>query len=213
LATFVAGQRWKKNVLAAKLNWRKAQDGLLPTIVQDARTGSVLMLGYMNREALKVTQKTCFVTFWSRSKKRLWKKGEESGNTLRVVSITADCDKDTLLIRAIPRGPTCHTGESSCFAADELPLETVGLLIETIRERSDKGEKDSYTKKLLIGGKEAYGAKVLEEAEEVVRAAKLEGRKRTIEEATDLLYHLLVLLRGEGIELEEIAAECRRRRK
>lgn len=193
-------------------DWQKNPDGLLPAIIQDARTGQVLMLGYMNEEALKQTQRTGFVTFFSRSKGRLWKKGETSGNTLQFLSATDDCDDDALLIRAIPTGPTCHTGERSCFGADESALETLGLLVETIRKRSESHDEASYTKQLLDGGIDAYGAKVLEEAEEVVRAARGEGKQRTIEEAADVLYHLLVLLRGEGIEIDDIAKELQRRR-
>ncbi len=195
------------------LDWRKSSDGLLPAIVQDAATARVLMLGYMNEAALQRTQEAGWVTFFSRSKDRLWTKGESSGHTLRFVSATADCDDDAILVRAIPNGPTCHTGRQSCFDAEELPLETLGQLIETIRERSECGSEDSYTKRLLDGGIDAYGPKVLEEAEEVVRAAKHEGRQRTIEEAADVLYHLSVLLRGERIELGEVAEELRRRRR
>ena len=200
-----------RNDLSA-IDWQKASDGLLPAIVQDAKTGQVLMLGYMNEKALKVSMQTGYVTFFSRSKQRLWMKGESSKNTLKVVSIAADCDVDALLIRAIPSGPTCHTGAFSCFTAEELPLETLGLLIRTIQDRSTGDSAESYTNKLLEGGIDAYGAKVLEEAEELVRAAKREGRQRTVEEATDLLYHLLVLLRGQGIEIADIAEELKRRR-
>ncbi len=193
-------------------DWQKNSDGLLPAIVQHVNTGQVLMLGYMNMEALRTTIETGFVTFYSRSKKRLWKKGETSGNILKFVSVSVDCDNDALLIQAIPQGATCHTGNRSCFASDESPLETIGLLIETIRSRSESDAASSYTKQLLEGGIEAYGAKVLEEAEEVVRAAREEGKQRTIEEASDLLYHLLVLLRGQNVELSDVAAELRRRR-
>ncbi|MEI8229967.1 MAG: bifunctional phosphoribosyl-AMP cyclohydrolase/phosphoribosyl-ATP diphosphatase HisIE [Candidatus Peregrinibacteria bacterium] len=210
----------KKNLI---VNWQKYPDRLVPAIIQDSSTERVLMLGYMSKDSLSETRKTGFVTFFSRSKKRLWKKGEESGNTLKVVSITPDCDKDALLIRAAPKGPTCHTGSRSCFSSrgagfvpagqGESTFETLGLLIDTIRNRSEGNDEKSYTKKLLTGGIDAYGAKVLEEAEEVVRAARNEGKKRTIEEAADVLYHLLVLLRGEGIELEDVAFELRKRRK
>ncbi|MFH0770205.1 MAG: bifunctional phosphoribosyl-AMP cyclohydrolase/phosphoribosyl-ATP diphosphatase HisIE [Candidatus Peregrinibacteria bacterium] len=195
-----------------KLTWNKSQDGLLPAIVQDVNTGQVLMLGYMNVQALQQTQETGFVTFFSRSKKRLWKKGEISGNTLRFISASCDCDSDTILIRAIPMGPTCHTGKQSCFSSPESALETLGNLIETIRKRAENGSRKSYTKRLLGGGIEAYGAKVLEEAEEVVRAARNEGKQRTVEEAADILYHLFVLMRGQRIEIEDVAAELRRRR-
>ncbi|MDD5040801.1 MAG: bifunctional phosphoribosyl-AMP cyclohydrolase/phosphoribosyl-ATP diphosphatase HisIE [Candidatus Peribacteraceae bacterium] len=195
------------------LAWRKNPDGFLPAIIQDANVGRVLMLGYMNQEALIQTQMTGFVTFYSRSKKRLWKKGETSGNTLSFVSASSDCDGDALLIRAIPTGPTCHTGEQSCFSMEESALETLGNLAETIRQRAENSSEGSYTRLLLKGGIGAYGAKVLEEAEEVVRAARDEGKQRTIEEAADVLYHLFVLLRGQGIELNEVAEELRDRRK
>jgi phosphoribosyl-AMP cyclohydrolase / phosphoribosyl-ATP pyrophosphohydrolase len=194
------------------LNWHKDADGLLPAIVQDVHTARVLMLGYMNEESLRSTQTSGFVTFFSRSKQRLWKKGESSGNVLRFVSAAADCDGDSILIRAAPVGPTCHTGRQSCFAAEELGVETLGELIETVRNRSQSGPQTSYTRKLLSGGIDAYGAKVLEEAEEVVRAATREGRTRTIEEAADVLYHLFVLLRGENIEIADVTAELQRRR-
>ncbi len=195
------------------LDWTKNDDGLLPAIVQDAEAGTVLMLGYMNEEALQVTMSTGFVTFFSRSKQRLWKKGEVSGNVLKFLSASSDCDRDALLISAVPTGPTCHTGMRSCFGEQEGTLETLGLLLRTIRERDEGKDANSYTKKLLDGGVEAYGAKVMEEAEEVVRAARSEGKQRTIEEASDVLYHLFVLLRGEKVELADIAAELRRRRK
>jgi phosphoribosyl-ATP pyrophosphohydrolase/phosphoribosyl-AMP cyclohydrolase len=193
--------------------WNKEGTGLLPAIVQHARIGQVLMLGYMNAEAFDVTRKSGQVTFYSRSKGRLWTKGESSGHHLQLVSIAADCDGDALLIRALPQGPTCHTGNASCFDAEETALETIGLLVETIRHRSTSISAFSYTRELLDGGVESYGAKVLEEAEEVVRASRSEGKQRTIEEAADLLYHVLVLLRGQDIELSDVADELRRRRR
>lgn len=195
-----------------KLDWRKNADGLLPAIIQDNRTARVLMLGYMNEEALLETRQSGYVTFYSRTKKRLWRKGETSGNTLRLISIATDCDGDTLLVRVVADGPTCHTGRISCFDTEELGPETLGELAETIRRRAESDAAGSYTKRLLDGGIAAYGAKVQEEAEEVVRAAREEGHARTIEEAADLLYHLFVLMRGESVELNEVAEELRRRR-
>jgi len=195
------------------LDWRKTTGGLLPAIVQDARTARVLMLGYLNEEALQRTLSTGFVTFYSRSRQCLWRKGATSGNTLRFVSATPDCDSDAVLIRAVPDGPTCHTGAVSCFAAEEIGPETLGELAEIIRRRAEKGIETSYTRRLLNGGVNVYGAKVIEEAEEVVHAAAQEGKRRTIEEAADLLYHLFVLLRGQSIELSEVAQELCRRRK
>ena len=199
--------------LPLSLRWQKEKNGLLPVIVQDAETGKVLMLGYMNQEALDITLKTDIVTFYSRSKKRLWKKGETSGNTLHFVSAYADCDGDALLIQAVPAGPTCHTGSRSCFPADELPGETLTMLVRTIEQRASADAGISYTKSLLDGGIEAYGAKVLEEAEEVVRAARDEGKQRTIEEAADVLYHLLVLLQGQQVHIADVTYELRKRRK
>lgn len=199
--------------LPLSLRWQKDANSLLPAIVQDAETGKVLMLGYMNQEALRVTLRTNIVTFYSRSKKRLWKKGETSGNTLHFVSASADCDGDAILIQAVPAGPTCHTGQRSCFPTEELPGETLTLLARTIEQRVSADVKTSYTKQLLEGGVEAYGAKVLEEAEEVVRAAKNEGRQRTAEEAADVLYHLLVLMQGQQVHIADVTHELRKRRK
>lgn len=193
--------------------WQKDPAALLPAIIQDRETGRILMLGYMNKEAFLRTQETGKVTFFSRSKQRLWEKGESSGNTLRFVSAAGDCDDDALLIRAVPTGPTCHTGNRSCFSAEESALETLGALIRTIRNRNENGASSSYTKQLLSGGIATYGAKVLEEAEELVRAARQEGKQRTIEEAADLLYHTLVLLQGEGITPEDVSQELRKRRR
>lgn len=195
------------------LNWQKSPDGLIPAIIQDVRTGRILMLGSMNEEALRKTLDTGNVTFFSRSKRRLWKKGEASGNTLRLDSISHDCDNDALLIRAIPKGATCHRGTASCFNSPELPLEILGELIETIRQRKDADAKCSYTKRLLDGGLDVYGAKVLEEAKEVVGAARKEGKQRTVEEAADLLYHFFVLLKGENIGVEEISYELQKRKR
>ncbi len=195
------------------INWQKNPDGLVPAIIQDARTGHILMLGYMNEEALKKTIDSSNVTFYSRSKKRLWEKGEKSGNTLRFDSIYLDCDGDTLLIRAIPKGPTCHKNNISCFDAPELPLETIGELIETIRQRRNADQKSSYTKRLLDGGIEVCGAKVIEEAKELICATKSEGNLRTREEAADLLYHALVFLQSSQIDLFEVAEELKSRKR
>ena len=181
--------------------------------MQDAHTARVLMLGYMNEESLRRTRELGLVTFYSRSKQRLWTKGESSGNSLRFVSAAVDCDGDAILVRAVPAGPTCHTGEPTCFAAEELGPETLGVLVETIRRRAESGADTSYTRRLLDGGVAACGAKVTEEAEEVVRAARSEGKTRTIEEAADVLYHLFVLLRQQHLELADVAAELRRRRR
>jgi len=195
-----------------KLNFEKI-DGIIPAIIQDAKTKSVLMLGFMNKEALKRTIKRKRVTFWSRSKKRLWEKGEISGNKLDVVSIKTDCDKDALLIKVKPRGPVCHTGKYSCFGTEK----TVGLgflneLYDLILERKRELPKNSYTTSLFKKGLRKILEKVKEEFNEVIFSVKKESKKRIIEETADLLYHLLILLVEKKISLEEIVEVLKRRR-
>jgi len=189
-----------------KLDFEK-MDGLIPVIIQDNVSKAVLMLGYMNKEAYDKTLKDGLVTFWSRSKNRLWQKGETSGNTLKVVSINQDCDNDALLIMAEPKGSTCHKGSKSCFGENFM----LGSLFSLIMNRKEKAPKGSYTASLFEGGLESILAKISEESEEVVQAAKSEGRQRLIEESSDLLYHLFVLLVNEGISLDDIEEELRRR--
>ncbi len=179
-------------------------DGLVPVIVQDAQTLEVLMLGYMNEEAWHKTEAEKRVTFFSRSKNRLWTKGEESGNFLTVVSTHMDCDQDTILIKAIPAGPTCHTGSRSCFQTDYnqnfiLELERI------IKHRYDFPSADSYVNRLHEKGVHKIAQKVGEEAVETVIAALYETEKEFISESSDLLFHLIVLLREKGISLETIA--------
>lgn len=206
--------------------------GLLPAVVQDAGTGRVRMLGYMNREALDRTRETGRVTFWSRSREELWEKGETSGNWLEARSVELDCDGDTLLVRAVPHGPTCHTGRESCFdtrtlwtaaegdggaggprsgsGAGELGA-ILGELLEVV-ERRDRGRPDdSYTVELLEGGPEAAGRKVAEEGLEVALAAAAEP-ERADEESADLLYHLLVLWRTLDLDAGAVARVLRGRR-
>ena len=185
-------------------------NGLVPAIVQDSKTRQVLMLGYMNKEAYARTKKTGKVTFYSRSKKRLWTKGEESGNFLNLVGIKEDCDHDTLLISAEPAGPTCHTGSYSCFGDEEFSLKTLEKIIES---RSGAGENESYTSRLLSAGVEAISAKITEEAEEVIRAATSETKQRLTEESADLLYHLLVLMKLKSITLADVESELSTRHK
>jgi phosphoribosyl-AMP cyclohydrolase / phosphoribosyl-ATP pyrophosphohydrolase len=179
--------------------------GLIPGIVQDDRTGQVLMLGYLNEESLRLTKETGLVHFFSRSREELWKKGETSGNTLSVVTISSDCDDDALLIRAIPAGPTCHTGSVSCFGEVEA-FGTLHTLEETILSRRDLRPEGSYTVSLLNDGVEAIGRKVVEEAVEVLLAATGGSRSRISEEAADLIYHLLVLLAERDVEFGEVEA-------
>lgn len=179
------------------------RDGLIPGVVQDVATGRVLMLGYLNAEALARTEATGDVHFWSRSRRELWRKGATSGNVLRVTHIAVDCDGDALLIRAAPAGPTCHTGATSCFgeAANGPPsgFRSLDALWATILQRAANRPTGSYTATLLKGGVDEIGRKVLEEAGEVLVAAKNHAagtgaEDRIHEEAADLVYHLLVLL-------------------
>ena len=180
--------------------------GLVPCVVQDWRTGEVLTLAYMNEAALKRTRETGEVHFFSRSRQRLWRKGETSGNTLALKAIRYDCDGDALLALVEPSGPVCHTGERTCFYRGRLepaaPHEVLPALERTIAERARTRPKTSYTAELLADPAKA-GDKVLEEAEEVVRAAREETGERVAEEAADVLYHLAVLLRSRELALAD----------
>ena len=187
--------------------------GVVPAIVQDARNGRVLMLGYMNREAFQETLRTGRVTFFSRSRRRLWTKGETSGNTLQFRSVLPDCDGDALLIQAIPSGPVCHTGEDTCFGSENDPEWNFWATLETvIHRRKTSGDDASYTRRLLSQGSAGIGRKVVEEATEVLLAALLEGKDRVVEEAADLIYHLMVLLVEQDARLQEVEQTLRRRR-
>ncbi|NTU78468.1 MAG: bifunctional phosphoribosyl-AMP cyclohydrolase/phosphoribosyl-ATP diphosphatase HisIE [Chloroflexales bacterium] len=196
--------------------------GLIPAIVQHAQTGEVLMLGYMNEEALRLTHETGRVTFWSRSRQALWQKGETSGNQLRLVAIRQDCDGDALLVLAEPAGPTCHTGERSCFHRDlqqqpaqasAPPSAILGRLAALIRARRDTPAAESYTAKLLSGGVDRIGKKIGEEAAEVIIAAKNSSHAELAYELADLFYHSLVLLESQGLSAEAVWQELERRYK
>jgi phosphoribosyl-ATP pyrophosphohydrolase/phosphoribosyl-AMP cyclohydrolase len=190
------------------LAWDK-QDGLLPAVVQDADTLRVLMLGYMNRSALQATLDSGRVTFFSRSKQRLWTKGETSGHFLDLVSIESDCDHDTLLVRARPNGPTCHLGRASCFAdaPGDFLAELDGLVARRDRERPE----GSYTTRLFAGGVRGIAQKVGEEGVETALAAVVQDDAALCGEAADLLFHLQVLLRSRGLSLADVVATLRRR--
>lgn len=183
-------------------------------IIQDDLTGQVLMLGFLDEEALALTRETGLVHFHSRSRNQLWKKGETSGNTLSVVSLSEDCDADALLIRAVPTGPTCHTGSVSCFG-DAESFGTIPRLWATILSRRDERPEGSYTVSLLEGGVEAAGRKVVEEAVEVLLAATDHAGggppERVAEEAADLIYHLMVLLAERAISLSTVLAVLEQR--
>jgi phosphoribosyl-AMP cyclohydrolase / phosphoribosyl-ATP pyrophosphohydrolase len=196
------------------LDWRKG-DGLLPAVVQDARTAKVLMLGYMNREALHVTLGSKRVTFFSRTKDRLWTKGETSTNYLNVVSITPDCDNDTLLVTAIPDGPTCHTGTDTCFgdavATDATTLGFLTKLESVIAERVSSRPEGSYTARLWSEGPTRIAQKVGEEGVEVALAAVTQDDAKLVGESADLLFHLALLLKSRNLSLVDAVAELERR--
>lgn len=191
------------------LAWDK-QDGLLPAVVQDAETYRVLMLGYMNREALEKTLATGQVTFFSRSKGRLWTKGESSGHVLSLVAIETDCDADTLLVQARPLGPICHLGTTSCFP--NAPGDMLGELDALIRRRETERPPGSYTTKLFESGVKRIAQKVGEEGVETALGALADDDEGFLGEAGDLLYHLIVLLRARGFSLEDAKRVLKQRR-
>lgn len=195
----------------SKIDFAKG-GGLVPAIIQDACTEQVLMLGYMNAESLVKTQDTGFVTFYSRSRNALWTKGEISGNTLALKSITLDCDGDTLLVRAIPNGPTCHEGTVSCFG-DNGPdgIGFLSYLESLINGRKDSAPEESYTAKLLQGPLHRAAQKVGEEGVETALAAVAESDDKLTGEAADLMYHLLVLLAAKDVKFDSVIAELRKR--
>ena len=186
--------------------------GLVPVVIQHADSLHVLMLGYMNAEALEQTRREGKVTFFSRSKNRLWTKGETSGNFLWVIEIREDCDSDALLIKVRPEGPVCHTGAASCFREDA-PKGFLYELEQTIAQRIDSGAEDSYTSRLVQRGINKVAQKVGEEAVELVIEAKDNDPDLFKGEAADLLYHLLILLKAKGFSLEEVEAVLRARSK
>ncbi len=193
------------------LDWEKMH-GLIPAIVQDAASGAVLMMGYMTREALAATENTGRVTFWSRSKSRLWTKGETSGHFLKVSSISADCDCDALLILAQPAGPACHLGNATCWGEDapQSLAQSEGFLGELeqiVGERLTASPEGSYTAKLAAQGIKRVAQKVGEEGLELALAAVVQSDENIIGEAADLLYHMLVLLKVKGLSLAQVTAE------
>lgn len=199
-----------------KLQFNKYADGLIPAVIQDSVTDQVLMLGFMNEAALAATRETGFVTFYSRTRQSLWKKGETSGNTLRVEEILIDCDQDTLLIKAIPAGPICHTGSQTCFnenTSDKSSRQILFDLEKIIAERRLNPGEDSYTSKLFAKGINKIAQKVGEEAVELVIEAKDDSPELFKSEAADLLFHFLVLLQAKNITLDEVLSKLDERRK
>ncbi|MBK0033540.1 bifunctional phosphoribosyl-AMP cyclohydrolase/phosphoribosyl-ATP diphosphatase HisIE [Erwinia sp. S43] len=196
----------------AKLDWVKT-DGMMPAVVQHAVSGEVLMHGYMNQEALDKTLATGKVTFWSRTRQRLWTKGETSEHYLNVVSITPDCDNDTLLVLVNPVGPTCHLGTSSCFSPAAPDWTFLYQLEQLLAERKHADPKSSYTASLYASGTKRIAQKVGEEGVETALAATVNDRFELTNEASDLVYHLLVLLQDQELNLSAVIENLRQRHK
>nr|WP_276551337.1 bifunctional phosphoribosyl-AMP cyclohydrolase/phosphoribosyl-ATP diphosphatase HisIE [Erwinia mallotivora] len=196
----------------ARLDWVKT-DGMMPAIVQHAVSGEVLMHGYMNEQALAKTLESGKVTFWSRTKQRLWTKGETSEHFLNVVSITADCDNDTLLLLVNPVGPTCHLGTSSCFSPAASDWTFLYQLEQLLAERKHADPKSSYTASLYASGTKRIAQKVGEEGVETALAATVNDHHELTNEASDLIYHLLVLLQDQDLDLSAVINNLRQRHK
>ena len=192
------------------------EKGLIPAIVQDYYSKQVLTVAYMNRESLDITMKEGYTCFWSRSRQELWRKGETSGNRQKVVSITADCDQDALVVEVIKDGPACHTGAESCFfnevyqAEDETPFSYEGLY-EMIRGRKTQPKEGSYTTYLFDKGMDKILKKVGEESTEVIIAGAKQDKEETIFEIADLAYHIMVMMVEQGIEMKDVTAELAKR--
>ena len=189
--------------------------GLIPAIIQDNRTDEVIMLGYMNQESIDLTINSNHVWFYSRSRKKLWEKGEKSGNYLKLISFSLDCDKDTILIKAVPTGPICHTGNSTCFSNDnKYKQNTLNSLIAIIKQRKEDYNPDSYTSNLLKEGMPKIAQKIVEEAGELSIASLTDKNStKIIHEFCDLIYHMLVMLEKADINIEEIWNELESRKK
>ncbi len=193
------------------LNFEKL-NGLIPAIMQDASTNRVLMLGFMNREALENTKQTGFATFYSRTRRQIWTKGETSGNYLKVLDIKLDCDGDTLLVKVSPQGPVCHTGSETCFnETNSINIQFLEQLEQLIKERKNASPNESYTAKLLTDGPKRIAKKLGEEAVELALEAENGTKDRFLDESADLMYHLLVLLTAKGFSLTDIAERLKER--
>ena len=194
------------------INFTKYANGLVPAIIQDANTKNVLMLGFMNQAAVDATISQKNVTFFSRSKNRLWTKGEESGNFLQYISMTLDCDQDTLLIQAVPLGPVCHTGTATCWGEDaENDFSFLHQLEEIIKSRKNADPSSSYVASLFSKGINKIAQKVGEEAVELVIEAKDDDAKLFLDESADLLFHYMILLQAKGYQLSDIAKVLKQR--
>jgi phosphoribosyl-ATP pyrophosphohydrolase/phosphoribosyl-AMP cyclohydrolase len=193
------------------VDFKKYSDGLVPAIIQDYSTHKVLMMGFMNKEALQKTETSGRITFYSRSKKRLWTKGEESGNYLELKSIAVDCDNDTLLIKAHPLGPVCHTGADTCWSEKNHQEDFLYYLEDIINLRSKASPDESYVAKLFANGINKIAQKVGEEAVEMVIEAKDNNDKLFLNESADLLFHYLVLLNAKGYKLHDVISVLQKR--
>lgn len=201
--------------LLTNINWEKVA-GLIPAIVQDYASGQVLMLGYMNEDALQKTLDTKQVTFWSRTKERLWTKGETSGNVLQLKSIQLDCDQDTLLVQVDPIGPTCHLNTTTCFDSDESSAQPPSLVFlhqleQLLASRKGADPESSYTASLYARGTKRISQKVGEEGVEVALAATSGDKTELVCESADLIYHLLVLLQDQGLSLSDVIDKLQER--
>ncbi len=216
---------WVKKITNMEIDYKKYADGLVPAVVQDDASNTVLMVGFVNEEALETTRQTGHVTFYSRSKKRLWTKGESSGHFLVFKEMMVDCDGDTLLIKANPIGPTCHTGMDTCFgetlpksdgdkaSLQQSPAEFLMHLESVIADRKANPSDNSYTSKLFARGINKVAQKVGEEAVELVIEAKDDNRDLFLGEAADLMYHYIVLLQAKGFELNHVVEVLKQRHK
>ncbi|EHH1029008.1 bifunctional phosphoribosyl-AMP cyclohydrolase/phosphoribosyl-ATP diphosphatase HisIE [Vibrio parahaemolyticus] len=201
--------------LSERINWEKV-DGLVPAIVQDFQSSQVLMMGYMNQDALAKTGETGQVTFFSRTKERLWTKGETSGNVLQLVNISLDCDNDTLLVRVNPIGPTCHTGTTTCWdgdAQEESQMVWLHQLEQLLAARKSADPDSSYTASLYARGTKRISQKVGEEGVEVALAATSGDKVELVCESADLIYHLLVLLQDQGLSMNDVVNKLKERHK
>ncbi|EHR6177632.1 bifunctional phosphoribosyl-AMP cyclohydrolase/phosphoribosyl-ATP diphosphatase HisIE [Vibrio parahaemolyticus] len=201
--------------LSERINWEKV-DGLVPAIVQDFQSSQVLMMGYMNQDALAKTGETGKVTFFSRTKERLWTKGETSGNVLQLVNISLDCDNDTLLVRVNPIGPTCHTGTTTCWdgdAQEESQMVWLHQLEQLLAARKSADPDSSYTASLYASGTKRISQKVGEEGVEVALAATSGDKAELVCESADLIYHLLVLLQDQGLSMNDVVNKLKERHK
>lgn len=196
-----------------QIDFQKSPDGLVPAIIQDAVTNKVLMLGYMNRESVEKTVSEGKVTFFSRSKKRLWTKGEESGNFLIVKDLMVDCDQDTILIKASPVGPVCHTGADTCWDEKNVGNDFLATLENIITDRRNNPSDKSYTASLFAKGINKIAQKVGEEAVEVVIEAKDSNDELFLNESADLLFHYLILLQAKGFQLSDVISVLKQRHK